>query len=786
MLTHVRRAHACAIALATIAACVVASSAPGASSQVVVTADIPNATALDITGCAPDSSGITTFGSVSPGTTTKTWNDCTVQFGSSNDSASLRIAQSDGTGTAMRKPADVLTRTTGTSSGFVSSDSVGGTTWFAMSNAKLRRSTNGGSSWSTEWSVSGAGNFTQITVTSTTNAWVADGSSDVWRTINGNAGTPTWNTTTSPGFSVRGVTATSSADAWVVGSGGAIAHTTTSGGSWTAATSGVTWTINGARSIDADSVVGWGTAGKIVVTSNGTTWRDISLAANCAIKDMALLDDNTMFAACDDGNIYSTTNATNPSPTWTTYATGLPNALMSVKFRDASNGVAVGEDGIALVTANGGSSWSPANTGVSHRLATITYDASTSRYIAGGPGRNALRADSSGATWTSSIATDQSWNTVAPTTDGRAWRAGSGGSIERSVDGGTTWSAQTSNTTSSLFGAYAYDTNRAIAVGRNGAIVTTDDGGVNWVARTSGTSQELRDVVGLNDGVAVAVGWGGTVLRSVDYGHTWTTMTSGVTRVLMKVIAFDNGTVEAFGQKGDATRSADRGTTWSATALPSTNKDVRVAAAMPGTNTGTYLSNGTVYTTTNAGSSWTARATTEVDSFHAMAMPTASKIVIVGAGVIRISTDGGATFGDMTNVNVGAHVVKDIEVVDTTSLMTVGYGNMAGISTTSDPVNDYAIGSSDWTSGVEAFGACLRATTATATWTPNSTCDQSTNGAWWQPVPAGTGVGSEVAKTANGDGLRAANLRFGLRVDPTQPTGAISAGITFVVIAPAA
>lgn len=87
--------------LACLAAVVIAAPGQAASSSTVVTMEVPSATSLVATGCAPDVAGTTAFGTALPGTPTFTTADCSLTWGSSNDSSSLRIAQSDRAGAAM-------------------------------------------------------------------------------------------------------------------------------------------------------------------------------------------------------------------------------------------------------------------------------------------------------------------------------------------------------------------------------------------------------------------------------------------------------------------------------------------------------------------------------------------------------------------------------------------------------------------------------------------------------------------------------------------------------------
>lgn len=94
-----RAAVAAALAASTMVAAGV-TGAGAASSSTVVTLDVPSATSIDATSCAPATPG-TDVGIVQPGTGAVTGADCSVTFGSSNDTAHLRAYQRDGGGRAM-------------------------------------------------------------------------------------------------------------------------------------------------------------------------------------------------------------------------------------------------------------------------------------------------------------------------------------------------------------------------------------------------------------------------------------------------------------------------------------------------------------------------------------------------------------------------------------------------------------------------------------------------------------------------------------------------------------
>lgn len=71
----------------------------------LVTMNVPSTTTMGAGGCAPGLAGVSNFGTVLPGSSSVTSADCAVTFGSSNDTSSIRVFQSDRAGTsAMSSP----------------------------------------------------------------------------------------------------------------------------------------------------------------------------------------------------------------------------------------------------------------------------------------------------------------------------------------------------------------------------------------------------------------------------------------------------------------------------------------------------------------------------------------------------------------------------------------------------------------------------------------------------------------------------------------------------------
>ncbi len=152
--------------------------------------------------------------------------------------------------------------------------------------------------------------------------------------------------------------------------------------------------------------------------------------------------------------------------------------FVSLRFADATHGIAVGPAGIALVTTDGGVTWSPRPTGLERNLARVTFvDANT------------------------------------------AVAVGDGGAIVRSTDRGQTWSKVDSPTAHSLRDVRFVSTTTGHAVGTAGTLLTTRDGGVSWAMGRSGARTNLQSVFFVDERTGWVVSDNGSILATVSGGR---------------------------------------------------------------------------------------------------------------------------------------------------------------------------------------------------------------------------------------------------------------------------
>lgn len=238
---------------------------------------------------------------------------------------------------------------------------------------------------------------------------------------------------------------------------------------------------------------------------------------------------------------------------------------LAVHAASASSVWVVGEDGVLLVSTDGGASWSLRPTTSTRHLRAVARAANTGWAV--GDGGTLLRSSNAGTDWVAQTSgTVQTLRGVAVFDAQRAWAVGDGGRVLRTTDGGTTWTAHASGV-ERLNGVAFASAQNGLAVGHGGAILRSTDGGASWARVTSGSTAHLR-AVALAGARAWAVGDGGTVLRSADGGATWTASASGSSATLRAVRFRDGGDIGwAAGDGGALLRSANGGASWTAQAV---------------------------------------------------------------------------------------------------------------------------------------------------------------------------------------------------------------------------
>lgn len=279
---------------------------------------------------------------------------------------------------------------------------------------------------------------------------------------------------------------------------------------------------------------------------------------------------------------------------------------------NGTNSYAVGALGAIVKTANTGTTWIKQTSNTNQNLNSIYVFGTNGAWVAGDLGI-VLKVD--GAAWkVQNIGgTKTNMNGISSNnSNSTAWAVGDSGKIFNTINGGSSWSAQTSGTTQNLNAAYVFNTSLVFAVGDNGTFLRTRNGGTNWVSKSTGTSQRLNSVAFASATIGWAVGDGGILLRSKDSGNTWTAQTSGTSQNLNGV-SLGSTVPCAFiaGSGGVFLKTKDTGITWVSknTGTNSNLGGLFFGDTRTSSNTSGWIvgSGGGIRYTTDTGNTWTAQ-----------------------------------------------------------------------------------------------------------------------------------------------------------------------------------
>lgn len=220
----------------------------------------------------------------------------------------------------------------------------------------IRKTLNGGASWTTSSSGTSTTLNDIFVVPTTSVAYVVGNSGTIRKTIN--LGT-SWSAQTSgTGAHLLAIHFSSGTDqnGLAVGDDGTIRKTLNGGSTWTTSTSGTTAVLNDVFIVPGTSIAYVvGSGGVIRKSINlGTSWSAQTSGTSSSFNSVHFVDSSNGWAVGNSGVIRHTTNG---GSTWTGQTSGTGAHLLAVYFVDSQNGWIVGDDGVGLRTTNGGSSW---------------------------------------------------------------------------------------------------------------------------------------------------------------------------------------------------------------------------------------------------------------------------------------------------------------------------------------------------------------------------------------------------------------------------------------------
>lgn len=475
----------------------------------------------------------------------------------------------------------------------------------------------------------------------------------------------------------------SASSGWTVGSQGRILHTTDGGQSWIAQASPVEDDLSALSFVDDQH--GWiGAAGGVLRTSDGGHAWTIAGGVPDPVEDIQFFDNDEGVLICDrdiawGGQILTSSDggaSWNPAPC-TRPGSPFPCEahFEAFSFPTRSHGVAVGGwvDPEFYVTEDGGAHWQEQETDVKGASPESVYfvDANNG-WAVGAYDCGLLRTSDGGHTWNKLVPVLCD-NSVRFTTLSKGFVTNSWSGISVTTDGGVSWSIPDAFDSRSTFHGVSFaDSSTGWAVGGDwvayedyiGQIWRTTNSGQTWQIQRQEHQEPdsviLLDAYFVNAQRGWVVGNGGKILTTSDGGATWTNQTTGSAYNLQSVDFVDAsygwiaGETQntGGGENGRVWRTSDGGTHWQQAGhftghwLGDEKYGVDFINRTVGYVVGQSDQWGSVYSTSDGGSTWEARPLGgDYPILRGVNFVNASEGWVVGDdGFIARTTDGGGNW----------------------------------------------------------------------------------------------------------------------------------------------
>ncbi len=309
-----------------------------------------------------------------------------------------------------------------------------------------------------------------------------------------------------------------------------------------------------------------------------------------------VLDKNNAWAVGNRGVIL---HIANQGENITLLPTGVEQAIYDIDFVDLQNGLAIGQDGLILKTADGGKTWKQVKLELplqewqvaQPHIFSMSRGTDPNKVWAVGPAGTVIYSEDSGETWQNlSLGRDVTLNGVSFVSDTEGWVVGEFGTILHTVDGGKTWEEQKNVLNLPKYTRPELSEEEALRrrvpplyledlflvavnfrtptegyiAAESGILLKTEDGGQTWTNVPSGSFNTLLSVLVTPTGQGVATGILGTIAVADD--GQWDLIQDVREHVLTWIrdasFAKDGRFGIAVGGKGTVLLTRDGGRTW--------------------------------------------------------------------------------------------------------------------------------------------------------------------------------------------------------------------------------
>lgn len=215
------------------------------------------------------------------------------------------------------------------------------------------------------------------------------------------------------------------------------------------------------------------------------------------------------------------------------------------------NVVVVGNQGVIVWSADGGTSWQRVELDGWPALIDVT-SCPGGEFVALTYDRTIVVSGDGGKSWQTRTINDtpETPQSITCAPDGRVWVVGSFTYIWSTADLGESWTESTRDEDSILTTVQFFDAQNGVVTGEFGTMLRTTDGGTNWEQMPPLPDEFYPQEAYFTDpDRGWVIGLGGSILYTADGGQSWTEQASG-TQVSLFGIEAVGGQVYVVGGEG--------------------------------------------------------------------------------------------------------------------------------------------------------------------------------------------------------------------------------------------
>ncbi len=239
--------------------------------------------------------------------------------------------------------------------------------------------------------------------------------------------------------------------------------------------------------------------------------------------------------------------------------------------------------------------------------------------------------------------------------------------IQKTLNGGNTWSDISLDQKFYINDSHIFDENRYTLIGDDGVILSTLNGGSDWLINSLNMNVNLN-AIDFYDGNGVLVGDNGMIWYT-NNGEVWEKSVPATVYLLNDVVFINKDIILAVGAGGTIVRSINAGKDWQIieTGYAKNLNAIQFSSELCGYIVG---DNGLILQTNNGGISWSSFNTDINKELTSIDVNDKGEYVVVGcAGLIGIINDGE---WDLFNSEITSKNLTDVAFVCDNKYLTIG------------------------------------------------------------------------------------------------------------------